>query len=183
VAGADEAFDILGLLAADGPLPRLSDRLMLFGRLVGTWDMRVKFYDEKGDTTYDQPGTWSFSWAMDGRAVQDVLVYPNPDDGMSAEAGRRRIGTTVRWYDPKLAAWRVVWMGVVTGDVGVMTAREVGGEIWIELKEEDGSLTRWTFTEMTRESFHWKGLTSVDQGKTWRMGQEMLGTRRRARPP
>ncbi len=173
-----EPFQFLEMLRADAPHPKLRDKLMLFGQFVGSWDMRVMFYDEKGAMTYDQPGLWSFSWVLDGRAVQDVLVYPNPDNNFKNTPGDRRIGTTLRFYDPKLDAWRVIWLGVVSGNLGVMIGKKVGEEIWIEEKETDGSLTRWMFTEIANDRFHWKGTTSQDQGKSWKVGQEMFGTRR-----
>jgi hypothetical protein len=69
-------------------------------------------------------------------------------------------------------------LGAVTGDLGVMIAKGVGEEIWIEETESDGSLTRWIFTEITSTRFHWKGTVSSDQGKTWRTEQEMFATRR-----
>lgn len=136
------------------------------------------FYDEGGAKLYDQLGVWSFSWVLDGRAIQDILVYPNPDNGLKNTPGYRRIGTTLRFYDPGLGAWHVIWLGVVTGDLGVMIGRPVGDEIWIEEKESDGSLTRWMFTEITPDRFHWKGMTSSDQGDSWRTEQEMFANRR-----
>jgi hypothetical protein len=174
----EEGFPILAMLRAEGPHPDHREELMLFGRLVGTWDVRVLFYGEDGTKTYDQPGVWSFSWVLDGRAVQDVLVYPNPDSALKNTPGSRRIGTTLRYYDPRLGAWRVIWLEAVTGDLGVMTGRRAGEEIWIEEEEPDGSLTRWIFAEMEGDRFHWKGTLTRDRGKSWRMGQEMFATRR-----
>jgi len=170
-------FDILELLKADAPHPERRDELMLFGQFIGKWNVRVVFYDEKGTPTYDQKGTWAFSWVLDGRAIQDVLIYPNPSQAMSARAGERRIGSTMRWYDQKNGLWRVIWMGVVSGDLGVMTGRQVGEEIWIEEREKDGSLTRWIFKEITHSSFHWKGTVSNDGEKTWKIDQEMWAKR------
>ena len=33
-------------LHADGPFPEHADKLMLFGRLVGSWDIVGRFFDE-----------------------------------------------------------------------------------------------------------------------------------------
>ena len=171
-------FEILETLRANAPHEENREKLMLFGQFVGTWDMQVKFYDENGRKTYDQAGVWSFSWILDGRAIQDILIYPNPDKALSYGPGDRRIGTTLRYYDPKQNLWRVIWLGAVTGNLGVMTARGIDDEIWIEEKESDGSLTKWIFTEITRGRFHWKGTISIDQGKTWHTEQEMFAQRR-----
>jgi hypothetical protein len=145
---------------------------MLFGQFVGLWDMEVMFYDKDERKGFHEPGEWAFAWVLDGRAVQDVLVYPNPND----KSDQRRIGTTLRFYDPQIDVWRIIWVGVVSGNVGVMTGRQVGSEIWIEEREADGSLTRWLFKEISKDRFHWKGMTSVD-GTSWQIDQEMIARR------
>jgi hypothetical protein len=165
------------LLRADGPHFRHLDELGLFGQFVGSWDLHVRFFDETGRVTYDAPGHWRFSWILDGRAIQDVIVYPNAGEAMSAEVGRRRIGTTLRFYDPSRNGWIIVWLGAVTGDVGLMTARAVPPEIWLESTESDGTRNRWVFLDITPESFHWRGSFSEDAGKTWTLNQEMFATR------
>lgn len=153
---------------------------MLFGQFVGEWDMQVMFYDEDGKRIYEQPGVWAFAWILDGRAIQDVLVYPNPENALKDTPGDRRIGTTIRCYNPDDNTWLVVWFGLVAGNVGLMTGRQVDGEIWIEEKKPDGVLIRWILDEITPNSFHWKGLRSDDDGKSWRMQQEMLARRHTA---
>ncbi|MCY1019095.1 hypothetical protein [Pyxidicoccus sp. MSG2] len=170
----------LALLRAEGPLAVHADKLMLFGRFVGAWDAEVVFYGEDGKEVFRQPGEWSFSWALDGRAIQDVLIYPNAEAGLSAAVGERRIGTTLRHYDAKADHWRVVWLGATTGFLAVLTGRPVGGEIHIEGPDPEGHLLRWMFTAITEDSFLWRGLLSKDGGATWRVTQEMPCRRRGA---
>ena len=164
---------ILDLLYANGPSPSYRDKLMLFGQFVGIWDMEVMFYDTDGRRVFHEPGEWAFSGSSTGgpsRMCSSILIQ-------TTNLARRRIGTTLRFYDSQIDAWRVIWIGVVSGNVGVMTGRQVGDEIWIEEKENDGSLTRWLFTEISKDQFHWKGITSTD-GISWKMEQEMLARRR-----
>ncbi|MCP3139799.1 hypothetical protein [Pyxidicoccus xibeiensis] len=168
------------LLRAEGPLSTHADKLDLFGRFIGAWDADVVFYGEDGAEVFRQPGEWSFSWALDGRVIQDVLVYPNAEAGMSAAVGQRRIGTTLRHFDPKNDSWRVIWLGATTGFLAVLTGRPVGDEIHIEGKDPDGHLLRWMFTAITQDSFLWRGLLSKDGGATWRLTQEMPCRRRAA---
>ncbi|WP_163992089.1 hypothetical protein [Pyxidicoccus caerfyrddinensis] len=170
----------LALLRAEGPLATHADKLMLFGRFVGAWDAEVVFYGEDGKEVFRQPGEWSFSWALDGRAIQDVLIYPNAEAGLSAAVGERRIGTTLRHYDAKADHWRVVWLGATTGFLAVLTGRPVDGEIHIEGPDPEGHLLRWMFTAITEDSFLWRGLLSKDGGATWRVTQEMPCRRRGA---
>lgn len=173
-AGPDAA---LGLLRATGPLPAYREPLMLFGQFVGTWEMDIRFYDEAGKLVFHGPGEWSFAWVLDGRAVQDVLVYADTADPVRTAAGERRIGTTLRYYDAGLDVWRMVWLGATSGTFLNLTARPRGEEIAIEGIDMDGSFLRWSFSEISPERFRWTGLTSKDQTH-WRIEQEMEGRRR-----
>ena len=162
-------------LASPAPHPDLSDRLALFGRFVGEWRMRVQFFAADGAAVYDKPGTWSFGWTLDGRCVQDVLIYPNSRTG-SAEPGRRGIGTSVRHYNAHTDTWHVVWFGAVSGTLITLIARAVGDEIVLEGPDVDGSPLRWVFSDITPESFHWRGYIANEPGR-WRMEQQMFGRR------
>ncbi len=170
-------FPILETLHAEGPHPSYRDKLKLFGQFVGVWDLDVLFYDEEGKVVYRQPGEWSFTYVLDGRAIQDVLVYPNQEDGLQNSPGRRRIGTTLRFYDPRLDTWQMIWLGAVSGTIVVRTGKQVRDEIWIEGLDSNGSLTRSMFTEIAPDQFHWKDVLSHGGG-SWRMEQEMLARRR-----
>ncbi|WP_166348297.1 hypothetical protein [Phytoactinopolyspora limicola] len=160
-------------LIARGPHPDLSPGLALFGQFVGTWTMRVRFFDTAGTTTFDHPGRWSFGWVLDGRSVQDVLTYPH---GGRDEYGARGIGTSLRHYYPTTNTWRVVWLGTHSGTLIVLTARAVGDEIHLEGPDVDGSALLWTFTDITSSRFHWHGWIADSDG-TWRLEQEMLASR------
>jgi hypothetical protein len=63
-------------LQADGPFAEHADKLMQFGRLVGSWDIEGRFYDEAGNVTKEHTGEWHFGWVLEGRAIQDVLICP-----------------------------------------------------------------------------------------------------------
>lgn len=167
----------LELLRADGPLPVHAESLALFGRFIGAWDMDVAFFDAAGKEVFRQPGEWSFSWVLDGRVIQDVLRYPNPE-GLSAAVGERRIGTSLRHFEPKTGTWRVVWLGATAGYLVVLTGKAVGDEIHIEGPDPDGRALRWMFTAIAEDSFTWRGLLSEDGGVTWRRTQEMMARRR-----
>jgi len=176
-SGAIE-FPILETLRAEGPHLSHRDKLKLFGQFVGVWDLDVLFYDENGKIVYRQPGEWSFAYILDGRAIQDVLVYPNQEDGLQNSRGRRRIGTTLHFYDSRQDIWQMIWLGAVSGTIVVRTGKQVGEEIWIEGLDSNRNLTRSIFTEIGPDRFQWKNVLSQDGGRTWRMEQEMLARRR-----
>jgi hypothetical protein len=164
-------------LLADAAHPDLADRLTLFGRFVGAWHMRVRFYEPDGRCVYDEPGRWTFGWVLDGRAVQDVLTGPHPDGG-ATDAGHRRIGSSMRMLDPATGGWHVVWFGASSGSFVVLSARADGDGILLESEpEEDGTINRWRFDDITDDGFSWTGHESRDGGHTWVLRQRMEGTR------
>jgi hypothetical protein len=66
-----------------------------------------------------------------------------------------------------------------TGQIYIhLEGGQKGDAIVLEGKDTDGSALRWMFTEITLQSFHWRGYTSPDNGKTWRLEQEMFAKRR-----
>jgi len=149
----------------------------MFGQFVGAWDLRVRFFDESAQMTYDDRGEWSFGWVLDGRTLQDVLAFPDPETG-GAAVGERRIGTTIRQFLPSSRTWSVTWIGAVSGVVHTSSARRVSEEIWIEATEDDGSTVRAVFSDITSAAFRWESLISPGGGTSWRREQEILASRR-----
>lgn len=164
-------------LPAEGPHPLYQEQLKLFGRFIGVWDLDVRFLDRTGKTIAQGPAEWSFGWILDGRAIQDVLVFER-GGGWGAAPDERGIGTTVRYYDPRQNTWRIVWLGAVSGVLVVLNGRVEQGEILVEGTDVDGSHLRWMFTDITDQSFHWKGFSSEDGHTGWWMEQEMVAKRR-----
>ncbi|WP_129843042.1 hypothetical protein [Streptomyces sp. RFCAC02] len=168
-------------LPADAPHPDHTGLLSLFGQFVGTWDMDVRFHDEDGTLLSRRPGTWSFGWVLDGRAVQDVLTYPRTDGPGAGAPGVRGIGTSLRFPDPATGTWHVYWLGAVTGVTVVLHGGGDGRDILLESEPEtDGTLNRWRFTDISADAFRWTGHASTDGGRTWWLNQEMLATRSKA---
>jgi hypothetical protein len=164
---------MLEVLQASGPHPDHAERLMLFGQFVGAWDFEAMLVDRDGTRTSHR-GEWHFGWALDGRAVQDVLISPPVGSSGPAE----ECGTTVRFYDPELDAWHITWITPLNRRVRRLVGRPVGDEIRLEGENDRGELLRWTFSEITPESFTWRGHISDDGGATWRVEEEMRLRRR-----
>jgi hypothetical protein len=151
---------------AEGPDPALAEKLALFGQFVGSWDLEIVYHDPERRLS----GEWHFAWALDGRAVQDVWIAPGVE-----------WGTTLRFFDPRIDAWRSTWIGPHKGLVLPFVAKQVGDEIVLE-REEVGTTTRWIFSEVAPESFHWRAVESRDGGESWTLVQEMDAVKR-ADPP
>lgn len=165
---------MIGVLRANGPLPELTDHLMLFGQLVGAWDVDVVNHRPDGTKTEVQ-AEWHFGWALAGRAVVDVWIAPRRSRREAAGLGEW--GMTVRFFDPAINAWRSTWHGPGRGLVLPFVARPVGDEIVLEGSFEEGNVTRWIFSEITPARFSWRAIESADGGTTWVTVQQMAARR------
>jgi hypothetical protein len=164
-------------LEADGPYPEYADKLMLFGRLVGSWSIEGRFLDEHGNVIRSGTGEWHFGWVLEGRAVQDVLIAP-PREGRAPGEASRSYDTAIRIYDPKIEAWRVTATFPVYGGASIeLIAREHDDEIWLEGRNPDGESIRWTFSQFTPDRVRWQGFVSKDDGRTWVRDEEIILTR------
>lgn len=169
----------MAALRADGPDPDRLPGLMLFGQFVGEWLMDVSFFDPHGTRISNFKSDWVFSWILQGRAIQDVLISPSREERAQNPGAPFKSGSTLRYYDPALDLWRVVWVGAASNMHVSLLARKRSDEILLEGPDVDGSPMQWIFSEITPDNFRWRGLISKDGGKTWYLEQEMLATRRR----
>jgi hypothetical protein len=163
---------VLDVLGADGPHPDHAEQLMLFGQFVGAWDFDAVLVDRDGTRTLHS-GEWHFGWALDGRAIQDVLISPPLGEGEPEE-----YGSTLRFYDSELDAWQITWITPLQRRVRRLLGRPAGDEIRLEGSNDAGELLRWTFSEITPETFTWRGYISSDDGASWHMEEEMRLRRR-----
>jgi hypothetical protein len=166
----DLRTDMIRALRASGPHVSLGAQAQVFDRFVGTWDLDCVLYGADGKITHFS-GEWVFGWVLDGRVLQDVLIE-------RGQRERRTLGTTVRFYDAKSGQWRVVWTSPLSGNVIALKGGAVGDRIVLEGLDVDGARLRWSFNDIHADSFLWRGESSADGGKTWRVEQEMRLKRR-----
>ena len=157
---------MIELLTADGPHPDHARELMLFGQFVGAWDMEGEQIAADGARMRFR-GEWHFGWVLDGRAIQDVLISRPVE-----------YGSTVRFYDPVAKQWEITWITPSGRAVRRLRGSPDGDGIRLEGRDPDGHLLRWTFTDISADSFTWSGYRSDDDGGTWRQDEEMRLTRR-----
>jgi hypothetical protein len=174
--GARPAF--LDCLHADGPSADRAGNMDLYGWLIGSWDLDVTRFLPDG-TRRRRAGEWHFGWVLEGRAIQDVWVVPPRGSQRQGDAAANVnvYGTTLRVYDPRIDAWQIQWTDPVTQSYLSMIGRREGSDIVQLGKNPDGNLIRWSFSEITQESFLWRGEVSVDNGATWRLDVEFLARR------
>jgi hypothetical protein len=78
-------------------------------------------------------------------------------------------GTTLRVYDSGIDAWHILWSDPLQQYYSQQLGRADGEDIVQEGKNNAGEATRWSFSEITLESFHWRGEVSHDKGRTWKL--------------
>jgi hypothetical protein len=161
--------------AATGPAHGHETELMLFGQFVGDWDVAIRYFHPDGTQDHDT-GEWSFKWILEGHAVQDVWRIPSRAESERTGRPIRGLGTTIRFFDSNIGAWRSTWHGI-NGFVLEFIARQVADEIILE-RSEGNLTTRWIFSEVQSDRFRWRNVTSADNGETWRQVQEMRVTRK-----
>lgn len=169
--------NLASLLLADAPHPSRAADLHAFAHFIGSWDMTVRFFDVDGGCVFDGVGLWQFGWILDGRAIQDVLHY-----GALADlelTGDRQLGSSLRFCDPNTKIWTVTWLGAVSGTYIHLQGQPCDdGRIVLRGEDTDGSDIRWTFSDITADSFTWTGETRPTSTHPWRVEQLMTGRRR-----
>lgn len=153
-------------LAADGPHPALGSHADLYGRFVGSWDIDNTALDETRGEWTRSAGEVHFAWVLAGRAIQDLWASSGGE-----------FGTTLRVYDAALDAWRITWTHPANGWAGTMIGRAEDDGIVQIGTDERGQPIRWSFGEITADSFVWRG-EAGGPGGTWRLVQEMHARRR-----
>jgi hypothetical protein len=71
----------------------------------------------------------------------------------------------------------VVALTPVFGVVVNLIARPVSDELIQEGRAPDNKLYRWIFSQITDQTFRWRGYISADEGRTWVMEEEIRGRR------
>jgi hypothetical protein len=150
----------------------------LYGALIGTWSVVVTDHAEDG-SSHRANGEWLFARTLEGRAVQDVWISPPRSARNEAHVPGPldRYGTSIRTPLPGGREWLVTWLNPVRHVELRLTGRRVGERIVQEGELPDGTRLRWTFSDVSRNSFHWTGEVSADAGRSWRLQQEMQATR------
>jgi len=164
-------------LAAAGRSDEIPEAQNIYGWLIGSWDLDVVGYDDQGNVTHST-GEAHFAWVLEGRAVQDVFINPRRSDrGPESLKFANWFGTTIRLYDPSIQAWRVNWFNPHDGVCAELIGRRLGKEILQEGKFPSGTQIRWTFYDITENSYRWRGERLDPDGKSWRLQVEFRAKR------
>lgn len=177
---AGEKVNLQATLAAFGRSPEISESADTYGWLIGSWELDVCHYSGVDVAARGLRGEAYFGWVLEGRAVQDVWIMPRRSE-RTADLGKsmNMYGTTLRVWDPSIRAWRITWINPAGDHREEQIGRRSGKDIVQLGARSDGTPTRWMFTEITPDSFHWIGEALEPDGKTWKLEGEFRAKRLR----
>jgi hypothetical protein len=167
-----------GALVAAVRAPDIADASDLYGFLIGSWALEVRRYAGVDVSALGLRGELHAARILEGRGVQDTWIMPTRGErGAPFDPVRNMYGTTLRIWDPALAAWRITWINPARNHTEQQIGRPRGDDI-VQLGMRPGGVaTRWMFTERTAGSFRWLGDTLDADGTTWRREGEFVATR------
>lgn len=157
-------------------LPEVDD---IFGWMIGSWEVDAILHGKNGQT--QMKGEVHASWVLEGRAIQDLFIYPGRADRHSGRPARGdRYATTIKTYEPKLRTWRAIFINPASHETSAqLTARRVGNNIEMEGHLSDGTQIRWRYQEITPTSFHYTAERLQSDGKSWQLYLELFGKKSR----
>lgn len=170
--------EFLSRLSSGGRSPEIPEADDAYGWLVGSWDLEVLRYRAADVSMQGIAGEAHFGWVLEGRAIQDVWIMPRcAQRTLDSDRVNNMYGTTLRVWDPAIRAWQIRWMNPIRGHEERQIGRRLGGEIVQIGARADGTPTRWRFTEIADDSFHWIGEALDHDGQTWRVEGEFRARR------
>jgi hypothetical protein len=172
--------DFHGVLTAPGRSPEIPESNDAYGWLIGSWELDVLHYAAVDVSALHIQGEAHFVWVLEGRAVQDVWIMPRRSE-RTADLGKTNnmYGTTLRVWDSSMQAWRITWINPVTGHREEQIGRWSGQDVVQLGARSNGTPTRWIYTEITPDSFHWIGEALEPDAKSWKLEGEFRAKRMR----
>ena len=168
------------VLAAPRRSPEIPESADAYGWLVGSWELDVRHYWGVDVSARGIKGEVHAGWVLEGRAVQDVWIMPRRSERTGVlDKKMNMYGTTLRVWDPTIQAWRITWRDPAGDHHEEQIGRRSGKDVVQIGTRPDGTPTRWTFTELTADSFHWLGEALKPDGKTGKLEGEFHARRLR----
>ncbi|MBB3897066.1 hypothetical protein [Roseococcus suduntuyensis] len=144
----------------------------IFEPFIGSWALEVRWYGPDKALIREEEGEWHFARVLEGRGIQDVWVVPPRGQ---REVSAYEYGTSLRFHDPALGAWRSTWIGPMHGAVLTFTARRNGDAVVLETTPDVAPARRWSFRDITPSAFTW--VHEALEGGEWRLVQSFAARR------
>jgi hypothetical protein len=160
----------LEALGSDGPPAERAKDMELYAWLIGSWQMETVRHMEDGSTRKSS-GEIHFGWVLEGRAIQDIWIRPGRPEPSTM------YGTTLRVFDPAIDGWHIIWSDPLNQDYSRQIGRAEGRDIVQIGTDSRGLQTRWRFTGIKADSFHWIGEERSSGNDPWRITYEHRASR------
>lgn len=141
-----------------------------YGQFAGTWTCIPAARQPDGTLKESEARpTWTWHYALNGHAVQDVWI-PDPAQSRPGAA----MGTNLRVYDPEKDQWTMVWTTETLGRFQTFNARMKDGEIVMNGDVPQGQfpahMARITFHNISDDHFDWKyEASNPGDGVNWQL--------------
>jgi hypothetical protein len=174
-AGKTDFHPVLAASSRSHDIPEAADA---YGWLVGDWELDVLHYWGSDVSAKGIKGEVHAGWVLEGRAVQDVWIMPRRAERAAwLDKKLNMYGSTLRVWDPTIEAWRITWRNPAGDHHEEQIGRRVGKDVVQIGTRPDGTTTRWMFTEIKPDSFHWLGESLQHDGRTWNLEGEFRARR------
>jgi len=178
--GRGEKSGLVSVLAAVGRSTEIPEADDAYGWLIGSWELEVLWYAGVDVADRHIKGEVHFGWVLEGRAVQDVWIMPPRVERVGdLDKANNMYGTTLRVWDPSIQAWRITWSNPVSGHREEQIGRWIGKDVVQVGARTNGVPTRWRYTGITPDAFHWIGEVLNPDGETWKIEGEFRARRMR----
>jgi hypothetical protein len=168
------------VLTATGRSPEIPESADAYGWMVGSWELEALHYRGLDIAARRIKGEAHFEWVLEGRAVQDLWIMPRlAERRADIDEAINMYGTTLRVWDSAIQAWRITWTNPARNHHQEQIGGWSGKDVVQIGARRDGTPTRWRFTEITPNSFHWFGEVLEPDGKTWKLEGEFRAKRMR----
>jgi len=175
----EATIDFFSVLSAERRSPEIDESSDVYGWLCGSWDLVVLHYRGLDVSGRGLTGEVHAARVLEGRAVQDVWIMPSRTDrSPESDPMMNMYGTTLRTWDASNRAWRIAWVNPIRSHREEQIGNWSGKDIVQNGTRADGTKTRWTFTDITVDSFHWRGEALYPNASTWTLEAEFLAKRR-----
>lgn len=144
-------------LICDSRNTNLPEEYDFFGRLIGSW--KIKYIENKTQVALE--GEWHFARVLDGMAIQDVIIIPSYESGI-----------TLRVFNPNIKVWDVTYSFV--GRVIRLEANKQDDKI--VLTHIDNENRKWVFAKIDDNYFRWLDVSRNDSGE-WQVNFEIIAER------
>lgn len=159
----DMFYDAL-LAEKEGYIPEEYD---WYAPLIGDWTFDYLEPDGRA-----LKGEWFFRKVLEGTAIEDIFICPSRDTKETNPQPDGEYGVAVRMYNAEKCCYDMTY--VCTKYTTRLEIHKVNGKI--ECTILDDPTSKWVFSDITSNTFHWQNITVLDNGER-KVNCEVFATR------